>query len=128
FRDSARQHLRCAVPSREEPSVRNAAARELRGPVMLRPRVIPCLLLRHGALVKTVRFGRFRYIGDPANTCRIFNELEVDELALLDITASRERREPDYRTITDVADECFMPLSYGGGVGSPAIAERLFKI
>jgi imidazole glycerol-phosphate synthase subunit HisF len=95
---------------------------------MLRVRVIPCLLLRDRSLVKTVRFGRFAYIGDPVNTCRIFNELEVDELALLDISASPERRQPIYEVIADIADECFMPLSYGGGIASVQTAERLFKL
>lgn len=95
---------------------------------MLRTRVIPCLLLRHESLVKTVRFGRFGYIGDPANTCRIFNELEVDELAFLDILASREAREPNYRVLTEIANECFMPVSYGGGITSVGIAERLLKL
>ena len=95
---------------------------------MLRTRVIPCLLLRHESLVKTVRFGKFGYIGDPANTCRIFNELEVDELAFLDILASRERREPNYKVLAEIANECFMPVSYGGGISSVAIAERLLKL
>lgn len=95
---------------------------------MLRARAIPCLLLRRQSLVKTVRFGKFSYIGDPANTCRIFNELEVDELALLDISASVERREPSYDVLADIADECFMPLSYGGGIASVETAERLFKL
>jgi cyclase len=83
---------------------------------MLRPRVIPTLLLRHESLVKTVRFGRFAYIGDPANTVRIFNELEVDELAFLDITATTDQRAPNLGLLRDIANECFMPLSYGGGI------------
>ena len=95
---------------------------------MLRTRVIPCLLLRNDSLVKTVRFGKFGYIGDPANTCRIFNELEVDELTFLDISASKQGREPDYRVLTDIANECFMPVSYGGGISSVAIAERILKL
>ncbi len=95
---------------------------------MLRTRVIPCLLLRDQSLVKTVRFGKFDYIGDPANTCRIFNELEVDELAFVDITASREKRGPNYELLTDIADECFMPLSYGGGIDSVATAEKVLNL
>lgn len=95
---------------------------------MLRARVIPCLLLRNEALVKTVRFGEFGYIGDPANTCRIFNELEVDELAFLDISASKEGREPNYKVLADIANECFMPVSYGGGISSMAIAEQVLKL
>lgn len=95
---------------------------------MLRTRIIPCLLLRNDSLVKTVQFKTFGYIGDPANTCRIFNELEVDELAFLDITASCEKREPNYKVLQEIADECFMPLSYGGGIRSVQTAERIFNI
>jgi cyclase len=95
---------------------------------MLRTRVIPCLLLRNESLVKTIRFGKFDYVGDPANTCRIFNELEVDELVFLDISASREGREPNYKVLADIANECFMPVSYGGGISSVAIAERVLKM
>lgn len=83
---------------------------------MLRPRVIPTLLLRDQSLVKTVRFGSFAYIGDPRNTVRIFNELEVDELVFLDITATTDGREPNLELLAQIADECFMPLAYGGGV------------
>jgi len=83
---------------------------------MLRPRVIPTLLLRRESLVKTVQFGKFSYIGDPTNTVRIFNEVEVDELAFLDITATLDGREPGLRLLAEIADECFMPLAYGGGI------------
>ena len=79
-------------------------------------------------MVKTVQFGRFGYIGDPLNTCRIFNELEVDELCFLDIQASRERREPHYWLLSEIADECFMPLAYGGGISSVVMAERVFQL
>jgi cyclase len=92
---------------------------------VLRVRVIPCLLLRQGSLVKTVRFRNPAYIGDPINTVRIFNELEVDELAFLDITASVEERAPDLGVLREIADECFMPLSYGGGIRDVATAERI---
>jgi len=85
---------------------------------MLRTRVIPALLLRNESLVKTLRFGKFTYVGDPCNTVRIFNELEVDELLFLDIAATREKRSPNLKVLTDVANECFMPLSYGGGGGN----------
>jgi len=95
---------------------------------MLRTRIIPCLLLRNRSLVKTVRFKKFGYIGDPVNTCRIFNELEVDELTFLDITASREKREPNYKILQEISNECFMPLSYGGGIRSVDMAERIFNI
>lgn len=93
---------------------------------MLRARVIPALLLRNASLVKTVRFGKFTYVGDPANTVRIFNELEVDELIFLDITATRERRSPNLTVLADIADECFMPLGYGGGIRSLEHARSVF--
>lgn len=93
---------------------------------MLRARVIPALLLRNESLVKTVRFGRYTYVGDPANTVRIFNELEVDELLFLDITATREGRSPNLEVLADIADECFMPLGYGGGIRSLAAARAIF--
>ena len=95
---------------------------------MLKTRIIPCLLLRNESLVKTVQFKKFGYIGDPANTCRIFNELEVDELVFLDITASREKRGPNFKILQEIAAECFMPLSYGGGICSLQEAERIFNI
>jgi cyclase len=95
---------------------------------VLRVRVIPCLLLKQGSLVKTVRFRRPAYIGDPINTVRIFNELEVDELAFLDITASVEEQAPDFDMLQRIADECFMPLSYGGGIRDVATAERILQI
>jgi Histidine biosynthesis protein len=82
----------------------------------VRPRLIPCLLVRGGAVYTTRRFQSPAYIGDLLNTVRIFNELEVDELMLLDIDATRNRTAPNFRVLTDVARECFMPLSYGGGV------------
>lgn len=94
---------------------------------MLKVRIIPCLLLRNESLVKTVQFNKFGYIGDPANTCRIFNELEVDELAFLDITASREKRAPNFKVLQEIANECFMPLSYGGGIRDIRTAEKIFQ-
>ena len=93
---------------------------------MLRKRIIPRLLLRNGALVKTVKFNKFDYIGDPVNTIRIFNELEVDELILLDILVSRLNKEPDFELIKEVSEECFMPLTYGGGIKS--VVEDMRKI
>jgi imidazole glycerol-phosphate synthase subunit HisF len=95
---------------------------------MLRTRVIPVLLLRGESLVKTRRFGRYTYVGDPCNTVRIFNELEVDELAVLDITATREGRAPNLGLLADMANECFMPLAYGGGIRSFEQAESLYKL
>jgi len=93
---------------------------------MLRPRVMPALLLRDESLVKTVQYGAFSYIGDPCNTVRIFNELEVDELIFLDISASREGRPPNLPLLRDIADECFMPLTYGGGIRNLEEAKALF--
>ena len=95
---------------------------------MLRTRVIPALLLRHESLVKTVGFGRSIYVGDPCNTVRIFNELEVDELLFLDITASAEGRGPNLKLLADIANECFMPLGYGGGIRSLDQAKSVFDI
>lgn len=95
---------------------------------MLRTRVIPALLLRNESLVKTVRFGRYAYVGDPCNTVRIFNELEVDELIFLDITAAREGRSPNLKLLADIANECFMPLGYGGGIRSFEQAESILRM
>lgn len=95
---------------------------------MLRTRVIPVLLLKEESLIKTIQFGKYGYIGDPINTCRIFNELEVDELCFLDISASKDNKEPDYKILQEISNECFMPLSYGGGINSYEKAEKVFKI
>jgi len=94
---------------------------------VLKHRVIPALLLREGGLVKTQRFGKHKYIGDPINAIRIFNEKEVDELVLLDIDASRQGREPDYALIKSIAAECFMPFGYGGGISTIEQARRIFS-
>lgn len=86
---------------------------------MARPilrRTIPCLLLRDNGLVKTEKFKKETYIGDPLNAVKIFNEKEVDELIFLDIDASKNKTEPSYNLIKDIASECFMPFCYGGGV------------
>lgn len=89
-------------------------------------RLIPVLLIdRDKRLVKTIRFGGRTYIGDPLNVIRLFNEKEVDELIFLDIDASRNGRRPDFDYIREVASECFMPLSYGGGIESTEDCERL---
>jgi imidazole glycerol-phosphate synthase subunit HisF len=95
---------------------------------MLKHRVIPCLLLRNGGLVKTLRFANPKYVGDPINAIRIFNDKEVDELLVLDTVASRENREPDFALIEQFAGECFMPLGYGGGVRTIDQARRLFAL
>ena len=83
---------------------------------MLRPRVIPCLLVKNRGLVKTVKFADPKYVGDPINAVKIFNEKESDELVVLDIDATSQGREPDYKMIENLAAECRMPLCYGGGV------------
>lgn len=83
---------------------------------MLKIRVIPCLLLVNESLVKTIKFKDHNYIGDPINTVRIFNDLEVDELIFLDITATNENRKPNLEMLRKIASECFMPLTYGGGI------------
>lgn len=95
---------------------------------MLRVRVIPCLLVQDGALVKTVEFRKAAYIGDPMNAVRIFNELEVDELVVLDIAATREGRLPDFKLVREMATQCFMPLAYGGGVRTVEDFRTLFNI
>jgi len=95
---------------------------------MLRPRLIPCLLIQNKGLVKTVKFRNPKYVGDPINAVRIFNEKEVDELMVLDIDATRERREPDYKMIENLAAECRMPLCYGGGVSTVDQAQRIFGL
>ena len=95
---------------------------------MLKQRVIPCLLLKDGGLVKTLKFANPKYVGDPINAIRIFSDKEVDELMVLDISASKEKREPDYALIEQFAGECFMPLCYGGGVTTVEQARRLFAL
>ncbi len=95
---------------------------------MLKRRVIPCLLLNHRKLVKTRQFKHPQYVGDPINTVRIFNDKEVDEIVVLDISVSREKKEPDFEYIEQLASECFMPFSYGGGVRTFEHAKRLFEL
>jgi cyclase len=93
---------------------------------MLNNRIIPTLLLHEGGLVKTRKFKNPKYVGDPINAIRIFNDKEVDELVLLDIDASREGREPNVAALAEIAGECFMPLCYGGGVRTLEMAARIF--
>ena len=95
---------------------------------MLRNRIIPCLLLKENSLVKTVKFKNPNYIGDPINTVRIFNELEVDELCFLDISATNQKREPDYKILIEICNECFMPLSYGGGINTFDTAKKILYL
>lgn len=95
---------------------------------MLRPRVTPCLLVHQGGLVKTVGFKEPKYVGDPINAVKIFNEKEADELVVLDIDATVNGVEPDYRMIAHLAAECRMPLCYGGGVKTPEQAKRIIGL
>ena len=95
---------------------------------MLRPRIIPCLLVQDNGLVKTVNFKSPKYLGDPINAVRIFNEKQVDELVILDIDATVQGREPDYKMIEHWAAECRMPLCYGGGVRTVEQAQRIFAL
>jgi len=83
---------------------------------LLLPRIIPCLLIKDNALYKTINFDMPKYIGDPINAVRIFNEKKVDELIVLDIDASVKGQEPNMNLISDLASECRMPLCYGGGI------------
>lgn len=95
---------------------------------MLKKRVIPVLLLENGGLVKGEKFNKHKYVGDPINAVRIFNEKEVDELAFVDISASRNASGPDYALIEDMASEAFMPTAYGGGIQSVQQVEKLFRL
>lgn len=95
---------------------------------MIRKRVIPCLLLKDRGLVKTVKFKDPKYVGDPVNAIRIFNEKEVDELVLLDIGATAAKRGPDFELVAEVASECFMPICYGGGITKLDQAQKLFAL
>ena len=95
---------------------------------MLKHRVIPCLLLQKNGLVKTTKFDNPKYVGDPINAIRIFNDKEVDELMVLDITASKENKEPNFSLIEQFAGECFMPLCYGGGIKTVEQARQLFSL
>jgi cyclase len=95
---------------------------------MLQTRAIPCLLLKGDGLVKTVGFRQPKYVGDPINAVKLFNDLCVDELMILDINATPARREPDYERVRSIAGEAFMPIGYGGGVTSIEQARKLFKV
>jgi len=95
---------------------------------MLKNRVVPSLLLKNGGLVKTTKFGAPKYIGDPINAIRVFNTKEVDELMVLDIDASKLKKEPNYALIEQFAGECFMPLCYGGGIRTVEQAAKIFKL
>lgn len=96
--------------------------------MLMRPRIIPVLLIDDGDLVKTMRFSNPVYLGDPVNAVKIFNIKNVDEMAILDISASKRGKEPDYELLEDIASQAFMPLSYGGGITSVDQALHLLSI
>ena len=95
---------------------------------MLRPRIIPSLLLQDNGLVKTVNFKNPKYVGDPINAVKIFNEKEVDELAIFDIDATAKEQEPNYSLIERIANQSRMPLCYGGGVKTVEQAQKIFGL
>ena len=95
---------------------------------MLATRLMPCLLMSNGALVKTIRFKEGSYVGDPINAVRIFNQKEVDELILLDIHATTQNRGIDFETLEKIVSECFMPICYGGGVRTLEDMRRLYAL
>lgn len=95
---------------------------------MLAVRVIPVLLIKNRGLVKTIKFDKPKYIGDPINAVKIFNDKEVDEIVVLDIDASKKNIKPDFELVATIASECFMPLAYGGGVSSLDDMARLYDI
>jgi len=95
---------------------------------MLRPRIIPCLLIQNGGLVKTRKFSEPKYVGDPINAVRIFNEKEADELLVIDIDATVKKKEPNFDFISKLAAECRMPLCYGGGITKVEQVQNLINI
>src|SRR5689334_8413323 len=117
-----------STPRRATASACTSFATSRSAAEMLKTRVIPCLLLRGAGLVKTTRFKDPKYVGDPINAIKIFNDKEVDELVLLDITATREGRGPSFSKIEEVASECFMPLAYGGGIRTVEDVRQILKL
>lgn len=95
---------------------------------MLRTRLIPCLLIRKNGIVKTIKFNDDKYIGDPLNIVRIFNEKNVDEIIVLDIDATRNNIEPNYDLISNIASECRMPLCYGGGISKLEQIDKIINL
>ena len=95
---------------------------------MIRPRLIPALLYRNKGLVKTKQFKNYKYIGDPLNAVRIFNEKNVDELLFVDIDASKKNEEPNYEVIRKISAECRMPLTYGGGIKNIFQIEKIISL
>jgi cyclase len=95
---------------------------------MLRPRIIPCLLVHNKGLIKSVKFNNYKYVGDPINAVKIFNEKVADELMLIDIDATSNETEPDYKMIEKIASECRMPLCYGGGIKNANQVKKIFSL
>lgn len=95
---------------------------------MYKNRLIPCLLLRDHGIIKTHKFKKSRYLGDPINAVKIYNDKEVDELIFLDIDATRHHREPDFEYLKKITEQCFMPLCYGGGISTIDQIRMLFEI
>lgn len=94
---------------------------------MFRPRVIPILLLKNLGLVKSVKFRDYKYIGDPINAVKLFNDLGADELGFLDILANKERRSVSLDFVRRVGDEANMPFSVGGGIRSVNEIREILK-
>ena len=95
---------------------------------MLRPRITPCLLIRNGGLVKTQQFSNDKYVGDPINAVKIFNEKGVDELMIFDIDATAKQHIPNFELIRNIAVESRMPLCYGGGITDAEQAVRIISL
>ena len=95
---------------------------------MLRTRVMPCLLLKNGGLIKTVKFKNHQYVGDPLNAVRIYNQKEVDELVVFDMSRTAEGKVIDFDLVEKIASQCFMPVCYGGGVKSLQDFKALFSL
>ena len=95
---------------------------------MLMSRLIPVLLIRDKGLIKTVKFKEDKYIGDPINAVKIFNEKKVDEIIILDIDATTKSQKPDYKMIESIASQCRSPLCYGGGIKSVGIARKILSL
>lgn len=94
----------------------------------MRHRIIPVLLLKNNGLYKGKKFKDHKYVGDPINAVKIFNDKEVDELVFMDITASLDNKEPNYTMLHDIASECFMPLAYGGGITSAEMIRQILMV
>src|SRR3989344_4366211 len=95
---------------------------------MLKTRIIPCMLYNGTHLVKTIRFGQMRTLGNPIQTAKVYNSRNVDELIFIDLTATEENRSPNFDVISDIMQECFMPVTIGGGIHSLEDIEKLLKI